>query len=56
MLKGEPDVKCTAEPRCALLLFVIPNPDIMARGTERIPRDVEPAIAGQELVGQGVAL
>ena len=33
------------------LLFVIPNPDIMARWTEGAPRNVEPAVAGQELVG-----
>ena len=28
----------------------------MARGTERIPRDVEPAIAGEELVDEFVGL
>ena len=33
------------------MLFVIPNPDIIARRAERTPRNVEPAVAGQELVG-----
>ena len=34
-----------------VLLLVIPNPDIMSWGGEGIPRDMKPAIAGQELVG-----
>ena len=34
-----------------LLLFIIPNPDIMPWLRKRIPRDVEPAGGGQELVG-----
>ena len=38
------------------LLLVIPNPDIMSRCGKGIPRDVEPAGAGQELVGQIVSL
>ena len=31
--------------------FVVPYPDIVAGGTEGRPRDVEPTIAGEELVG-----
>ena len=37
-----------------LLSFVVPYPDIVAGGTEGRPGDVEPAGAGEELVGQGV--
>ena len=37
--------------RCALLLFVIAYTDVVARWVEGIPGDVEPAVAGQELVG-----
>jgi len=37
-----------------LLSFVVPYPDIVAGGTEGRPGDVEPTIAGEELVGQGV--
>jgi hypothetical protein len=32
-------------------LFVITNPDVVAGRREGIPGDVEPAIAGKELVG-----
>jgi hypothetical protein len=39
--------------RCALLLFIIPYSDIIPRLAEGIPRDVEPAVASQELVGIG---
>lgn len=31
--------------------FVVPKPHEMSWGAERIPRDVEPAAAGKELVG-----
>ena len=34
-----------------MLSFVVPYPDIVAGGTEGRPRDVEPTIAGEELVG-----
>jgi len=34
-----------------IILLVIPNLDIMARRAERRPRNVEPAVAGQQLVG-----
>ena len=34
-----------------LLLFVVTDADIVAGQTEGLPRDVEPAGAGQELVG-----
>ena len=37
--------------RCALLLFVIADADIVARWAEGTPGDVKPAVAGQELVG-----
>ena len=37
--------------RCALLLFVIAYTDVVTRWAEGTPRDVEPAVAGQELVG-----
>ena len=40
-------------PRCALLLFVVSYPDKVAGGGEGRPRDVEPAGAGQQLVGIG---
>ena len=39
--------------RCALFLFIIPYSDIIPRLAEGIPRDVEPAVASQELVGIG---
>ena len=43
---------CTAEPRCARFLFVVPYPDLVSGLGEGTPRDVEPAAAGgQELVG-----
>ena len=38
---------------CALLLLIVSNPDKVARRSEGCPRDVEPAIAGQQLVGIG---
>jgi len=34
--------------------FVVPDADEVAGWREGIPRDVEPAIAGEELVGEGV--
>ena len=37
-------------------LFVVPNPDEVAGVGEGSPGDVEPAIAGEELVGVGVCL
>ena len=36
------------------ILFVIPDPDVMAGRGEGIPGNVEPVGAGQELVGEGV--
>ena len=33
------------------LLFVVPDSDVVTRWAEGIPGDVEPAVAGQELVG-----
>ena len=39
-----------------VLLLVIPNPDIMSGRGEGIPRDVEPAVAGEELIGEFVSL
>ena len=36
------------------LLLVVPYPDIVAGNAEGRPGDVEPAGAGQQLVGQGV--
>ena len=35
----------------SILLFVITDADVVARRREGIPGDVEPAIAGEELVG-----
>jgi hypothetical protein len=32
-------------------LFIIPNSNVVPGRINRIPRDVEPAVAGQELVG-----
>ncbi len=37
-----------------LLSLVVPYPDIMAGRAEGRPGDMEPAGAGEELVGQGV--
>ena len=37
-------------------LFVIPDADVVTRLSEGVPRDVEPAVAGQELVGEFVGL
>ena len=34
-----------------LRLLVVPQPDVVARLSEGSPRDVEPTIAGEELVG-----
>lgn len=34
--------------------FVIPNPNVVPGTGERSPGDVEPAVAGQELVGVGI--
>lgn len=34
-----------------VLLFVVANPNIMPRCNEGVPRNVEPAVAGKELVG-----
>ena len=39
-----------------MFLFVIPNADLMPGRGERTPGEVEPAIAGEELVGQIVSL
>ena len=36
--------------------FIISYPDVMSWDAEGFPRDVEPAVAGQELVGQIVYL
>ena len=38
------------------MLLVVPDTDEVAGNAEGRPRDVEPAIAGQELVGEGVGL
>jgi hypothetical protein len=38
------------------MLFVISNPDIMSGDAEGVPRDVEPSVACEELVGQIVRL
>ena len=35
-------------------LFVVIDADIMAGRGKRVPRDVEPTVAGQQLVGEGV--
>ena len=40
----------------SLFLFVIGNSNIMSWCCEGIPRDVEPAVAGQQLVSQIVSL
>ena len=37
-----------------VLLLVVTDADIVAGWTEGSPRDVEPAIAGEELVGKGL--
>ena len=39
-----------------ILLLVVPDADEVAGWGEGIPGDVEPTIAGQELVGEGVGL
>ena len=39
------------EPRCALLLFVVPDADEVPWCCERRPGNVEPAVTGEELVG-----
>lgn len=36
--------------------LIVPDADVMPRDAEGVPRDVEPAIAGEELVGVGVCL
>ena len=36
--------------------LVVPDADVMPRDAEGVPGDVEPAIAGEELVGVGVCL
>ena len=36
------------------MLLVVPDADVVAGNAEGTPGDVEPAGAGQELVGQGV--
>ena len=36
--------------------LVVPDADVMPRDAEGVPRDVEPAIAGEELVGELVSL
>ena len=35
-------------------LFVVAEPDIVARLDEGVPGDMEPAVAGEQLVGEGV--
>ena len=51
------NAECTGgQSPCALLLFIVPYPDEMAWRGEGIPRDVEPAVAGQELVGKCMGL
>ena len=41
---------------CALLLFVVTDTDEVAGWAEGCPGDVEPTVAGQKLVGQGIGL
>ena len=36
--------------------LVVPDADVMPRDAEGVPRYVEPAIAGEELIGVGVCL
>ena len=45
--KSIPEIHCESR---GLLLFVVPNPDEVARLGEGVPGDMEPAGAGEELV------
>ena len=38
------------------ILFVVTEADVVAGDAEGCPGDVEPAVAGEELVGEGVGL
>ena len=38
------------------VLFIISYPDVVSRDAEGVPRDVEPPVAGEELVGEFVSL
>lgn len=42
---------CTGDCPRVHFSFVVPYSNIMSWGAEGIPRDVEPAVAGEELVG-----
>ena len=42
---------CCKHSNCALLLFIVPYSNVMSRSGERRPGNMEPAVAGQELVG-----
>ena len=47
---------CQHALTCWQILFVITNSDVVTGWDEGTPRDVEPAGAGEELVGQIVSL
>ena len=45
---------CQHISRVGRFLFVVPNPNVVAGWGDGVPGDVEPAGAGEELVGVGI--